>query len=351
MRVLRFTALVGIAFTLPSCGAEDVRYLFRAAYEEARILARRQSIEEVLINSGTDDATRAKLELTLAARAFAADGIGLEIGGSYESVADVDQDQIVHVVSAAHRDRLQAYTWWFPIVGHVPYRGYFHRDAAVALARELENDGYDTYVRQALAFSTLGYFDDPLLSHLLRYDDVNLVETILHELLHGDIYLRGQAAFNESFANFVGYRGAIAFFTAHGNEEAVVRAGDRWADALQFGAALSTISAQLETAYADGVSEEQRQRLFDEARASHVAMAWRTGDFDRFATDPLNNAVLLAKQIYFERLELFETVLHRFDGDLRRTVAWLSQAARSGAEDPYGAIERALEMPAMTPRQ
>jgi len=341
MNVPQVAALGCLLLAMQSCSAEDVGYVVRAAYEEARILARRQSIDAVLADADTDAETRAKLELTTQSRAFAESRLGLDVGGSYRSLAAVDQDQVVHVVSAAHRNRLEAVTWWFPIAGSVPYRGYFQRDAAVAFAESLEDEGYDTYVRRAVAFSTLGYFDDPLLSHLLRHRDEVLAETIIHELLHSTIYLPGHTAFNESFANFVGHRGAIAFFEERGAHDEAARARDRWADTLQFGEFLAGVLADLRSAYAREVTEDERAGLFDAARAGFHARTWRTTEYDRFASEPLNNAVLLARHVYFDRLELFEEVYQRFAGDLPATIAWIAQAARAG-DEPFDGVQSAL---------
>jgi predicted aminopeptidase len=333
-------AILGLV-ALSSCGGEDVRYVLRAAYEEARILARREPIAEMLADDDLDPATRGKLELVLATRTYARDRLGLEVGGSYGSVASIDQDQIIHVVSAAYRDRLEPYTWWFPIAGTVPYRGYFERSSAVDLAQALESEGYDTYVRRALAFSTLGYFDDPLPSHLLKYDDEELVETIFHELLHGTVYFGGHSAFNESFANFVGHRGAIAFFAERGRGDVARRATLRWEDSLQFSRVLAEILEELEKAYASGVSETDRARLFAAARERYAGRVWNTDEFDRFATGPLNNAVLLARHVYSDRLSVFEEVFGRFDEDLPRSIEWVTQAARS-SEDPFAGVAAAL---------
>jgi predicted aminopeptidase len=164
----------------------------------------------------------------------------------------------------------------------------------------------------------------------------------VHELLHGTIYIAGHAGFNESFANFVGHRGAIAFFDERGGQAEAARARDRWVDTLQFGALLAEILADLESAYARGITEEERQRRFEAARATYTARTWRTSDFDRFASEPLNNAVLLARHVYFDRLELFETVHRRFSGDLRQTIAWIARAARAG-DEPYEAVRKALD--------
>ncbi len=327
--------------TISACGAEDLRYIVRAAYEEARILARREPIQKIL-ETEPPGQRREKLELALATRAFARDRLGLNVGGSYASLAEVEASQVVHVVSAAHRDRLEAYSWWFPIVGRVPYRGYFRPQSARDLAASLDSEGYDTYVRRALAFSTLGYFDDPLLSNLLEREPADLVETIIHEVLHSTIYIPGHAAFNESFANFVGHRGAIEFFAMRAEPESSARALARWDDALQFARLLTEILNDLEAAYEGGVSERQRSDLFDAAQQKYRDGSWQTNDYGRFAEIPLNNAVLLARRVYFDRLPLFDLVFTRFDGDLTRSIDWISKAAKSSDDDPYTSIEKLL---------
>ncbi len=334
----RVVTPVILALCLSGCA--DLRYLARAAYEEARLLSRRQPIAAVL-SGEADETTRNKLELTLAARAFASARLGLEVGGSYTSVAEVDERHMVYVVSAAHRDRLEPYRWWFPIVGRVPYRGYFERSAARQLVAALERDGYDTYLRRALAFSTLGYFDDPLPSNLLKKDAATLVETILHELLHSTVYVSGQAAFNESVANFVGHRGAIEFFAERGDQPNADLLRARWADALTFAALLADGTAMLEDAYQRGVTEPQRQELFAAIRAHYDDFDWLTDDYEKMREAELNNAVLLARRVYFERLELFEEAHRRFAGDLERTLEWLIAVARSSSE-PYETLAASL---------
>jgi len=333
--VLAVLALCSL--TLCGCAAG---YVVRAAYEEARLLWRRQPIERVLAGD-IDGNTRAKLELTLAARRFAADDLDLDVGGSYASVATVDAGQVVHVVSAAPRDRLVPYTWWFPIVGRVPYRAYFDVADANALAADLERQGYDTYVRPAVAFSTLGWFDDPLLSTLLRYDDERLVETIIHELLHNTIYVPGQTAFNESFASFVGHRGSAQFFLARTDPQPAARAAARWADALTYSAFLAQLIAELQTAYAAGITPEQRAALFDRARAEFAAQHWQSDEYAGFEQAPLNNAVILHDQLYADRLALFEAAAGRHGGDLRATIAWI-RAQVHDQSDPFAALQAAL---------
>ena len=116
------------------------------------------------------------------------------------------------VLSAAYRDRLEAYRWWFPIVGRLPYKGFFKRDDALGRRDDFAARGFDTYLRPASAFSTLGWFNDPLLSTTVRADTALLVNTVIHELSHNTLFVAGNAEFSESFASFIGARGAEAFF-------------------------------------------------------------------------------------------------------------------------------------------
>lgn len=335
------TALLLCTLALPGCGAG---YIVRAAYEEARLLWRRQPIAEVL--AGDIDAdTRAKLLLTLDVRRFARDSLGLAAGGSYRTLATVDADQIVHVVTAAPRNRLVPYTWWFPIVGRVPYRAYFDPDDARDLAAELEGEGYDTYVRPAVAFSTLGWFDDPLLTTLLRYDRERLAETIIHELLHNTIYLPGQAAFNESYATFAGHRGAEAYFRARNEPEPADLAAARWADAIAFSSFLRRLTAELEATYAAGGDRDPVFQRFGQAFRSEP---WKTNEYAGFVETALNNAVILHDRLYADRLALFEQAFARSAGDLRLAVEWINAAVHAAA-DPFAALAAALAEPAAEP--
>src|SRR5206468_3838333 len=168
--------------------------------------------------------------LVLDARAFAGDSVGLKAKESFTTYSPLDRDTLVLVLSGAYRDKLKAYTWWFPVVGRVPYKGYFDFAAAKVAARDLEGRGFDVYLRPSPAFSTLGWFNDPLLSTSLRADTLDLANTVIHELTHNTFYAPGSAVFNESFAHFVGARGSAWFFRTRGSPVAADQADARWAD-------------------------------------------------------------------------------------------------------------------------
>ena len=316
-RVAALAAWVAIGLSLGGCATG---YVVRAAYEESKLLWRREPIATALRSDALDAATRAKLELVLAVRQFADAQLGLRVGGSYSSYAVVDGSQVLHVVSAAPRDRLVPYTWWFPIVGRVPYRGYFDPADAEALAAELRWEGYDTLVRPAIAFSTLGWFDDPLPSTLLQQDEARLAETVIHELTHNTLYVPSAAAFNESFATYVGLRGAEQFFAARGDAARAALCAARTADALTFSAFLAGAIARLDAAYARGIDPVARQELLVGVQRDAAGQQWLTGEYAGFWRRPLNNAVVVHDRLYADRLAAFEAAYAARDGDLRRTI-------------------------------
>jgi predicted aminopeptidase len=327
-------------------------YVLRGAWEEGKILSRRRPIVQVIADQRTTPETRAKLELVLAARGFARDSLGLRTGQSYTLYSEKKSDTLATVISAAYKDRFRAKTWWFPIVGSVPYKGYFHEEDARREAAKLEAQGFDTYMRPTSAFSTLGWFNDPVLSTLLRYDEVSLGNTVIHELLHNTYFAAGKISFNESLANFVGGRGAIEMFCRRDGPDAPTcrRARQEWDDDLVFGFFMSELIHDLESLYArTDITREQKLALRDEvfARAQRqfaqeVRPRLKVNTFGSFTREPLNNATLISRRIYYDRLDLFERVYERRGGDLRRTVADIIAAARANKSDPFAGVEGLL---------
>ncbi len=327
-------------------------YVIRAGLEEAKILRRRRPISEVVADAATAPEVRRKLQLVVQARAFAEDQLGLAADESYTTYSWVDSDTLLMVVSAARKDRFEPYLWWFPIVGHVPYKGYFDFERAYDEARKLAAKGYDTNVRPSAAFSTLGWFNDPLLNTLLRYGDVSLAGTVVHEITHNSLYLPGQAGFNESFANFVGDRGAAVFFCTREGEQdqRCTSARAVWHDNVIFGAALSDLVGRLERLYgrtdlssAQKIAERVHVfRDWADHYRSDVVPQLRTAAFRHYADEPLNNARLIGTRLYYQRLDLFDRVFERYRGDLRAAAHAIMDAARTNKDDPFGAVEGLL---------
>jgi predicted aminopeptidase len=326
--------LVLFAMLLSGCG--QPLYVARLGWTEAKILWRREPIREVIAEPGTDAGLRERLTLVLAAREFARERLGLQVGGSYGSYAVIaPEEATIHVVSAAYRDHLTSYTWWYPVAGRVPYRGFFDERAAQAEAARLARRDLDVDVRPAVAFSSLGWFADPLLSTMAQAEAVPLVTTVLHELFHQTLYVPGEPAFNESAATFAGGRGAVAFFCARDGTDAprCREAQLAWEATRARGRVLGRLADKLRRLYATHPAPTRRER----ARARLAAAAARTlerrglgGEDDVL---PPNNARLLGMLLYATRLDDFEALAPGAadPGPALRTLV----AAARGERDPF----------------
>ncbi|MBA3340267.1 MAG: aminopeptidase [Gemmatimonadaceae bacterium] len=323
-------------------------YLSRAGWEEGKILARRQPIAKLVNDRSIEPAVRRKLQIVLDTRQYAKDSIRLRTEESFTTYSKLDRDTLVLVLSAAYRDRLEPYTWWFPIVGRVPYKGYFDFGEARRAAKSLYDEGYDVALRPSGAFSTLGFFNDPLLSTTLSRDSLELVNTVIHEVTHNTFYAPDQAVFNESFASFVGARGAAAFFRSRGQNEAAAKVDAEWEDDKLLGAFWSALSQSLESAYARHPESKAarilaRDTVYLNARralVSDIGPRLRTISPLYVQSVPLDNASLLARRVYAKELDLFDAVYLREGRDLKRSIGRIIGLAKSGRSDPYAALRR-----------
>jgi predicted aminopeptidase len=316
---------------VPFLNGCSLGFIWQAAVGQVKLLARQQPVERVLQNGTLSEQERQKVRLILDVRTFAAAQLGLHGDGSYTTFVDVGGPYVSYNVSAAPKDALQPYVWWFPIVGRVPYKGYFKQASALREARQLKAKGYDTYVRGVRAYSTLGYFDDPILSSMLAYHDFVLMSTIIHELLHQTVWVKGSVSFNESLANFVGDQGTLLYLAQrHGADSPVYQHYlDLHADAEVFREYMQSIVARLEALYAQPLGREEklqrREELFADAKAAYpqVFPRMKTTAYQRyFERQTLNNAVMLSFRRYHQDTEFFETALAARNGDLRRFIAY-----------------------------
>jgi len=322
-------------------------YVLRAAYEEGKILWRRQPIAAYIEQPEVNPETQDKLKTVLLVREYARDVLKLNVGGSYASFSYVDRPDLTYVVIAAPKTELRPYTWWFLIVGNVPYKGYFAKQDAETEIERLKAKGYDTALRTSAAFSTLGWFDDPLLSHLLKYDKIGLAEVVFHELFHNTLYVSGQGAFNESVANFVGHHAAIDFFRAKFGADSAEhkRAIQWWSEEREFGAFIGEITRDLIELYQSEISRQDKLRLREEVFSrSRAEWARRIADrplhrFRGFSQQALNNAVLMHYVVYLKDLDLFELLYRSAGENLPKTIELLQQAAAKGG-DPFDAVRQ-----------
>ena len=347
-----FFALVAALFAgygTAYLASDDVRYLTRAGLEETRILQSRQPIAKLVRDPATDPALRQNLGLVLQTRDYAA-RLGLEAKETYTSYSDVGRDTLLLVLQAAPKDCICPHTWKYPIVGRIPYKGFFDPRAARREANRFTARGYDVYLRPSGAFSTLGWFEDPLLSTAISGDSVELAATVFHEIAHNTLYVKSATPFNESFAQLVGYRSAEAFFRERGDTTKARHAADRWHDEIVLGEYYSALVRRLDSVYAQrpdsAALEAGRREAADWARAQlmgPIGQRFRTFRVGRLAERPINNAQLIGSRLYRTRLDLFDRWYERHGRDVRRSVQAL-ETLMDGVEgdSAYARLDEAV---------
>jgi predicted aminopeptidase len=307
-------------------------------------------MEEALEDPALDPLEKEKLRLVARIKAFGERELGLNASDNYETVYLGGETNPVYTVTAARRTRLELVTWWFPVVGRMPYLGFFDPEKAAEKKRELEEEGLDVVVWPAEAYSTLGWFQDPVHRNLLGKDAVELTETLLHEMTHATLYAKGQPAFNESLATVVGKRGALAFMEETFGPESpeALKAAALVRDERRFSRHIDRLVSRLENLYESPISDAEkldlREEVFEEERGRFRALQQEleTDRFLGFGSGGTNNAYLLAVALYHQHYNLFESVLEarsgsipaalevfrglsREEGDLiHATEAWLS---------------------------
>jgi predicted aminopeptidase len=326
--LLQASSLALCVLLFNGCG---IGYLWHVTTGQLSLLSRQQPVDDVLHSTILNDQERQKIRLILAARTFAIDQLGMHASDRYTTFVQVDGPYVSYNLSAAPKDALKPYIWRFPIVGRVPYKGFFNKDKALREQQTLSKSGYDTYLRGVRAYSTLGYFDDPILSSMLQMHDFTLVNTIIHELLHQTVWIKGNVSFNESLANFIGEKGTIAYLARRYGEtsDELQHYRDMRADAAVFRAYMQTLIDRLEALYQQPLSVAEklnrREQLFATAKRNYptVFPHMKTPYYRRyFERQPLNNAILLSFRRYNRNTPYFEDMLAAHGGDVRRLIVY-----------------------------
>lgn len=285
------------------------------------LLSRRQPITGVLADPRTGADLRRQLERVLEARAFAVRTLHLPDNDSYSDYADLERPYAVWNVFATPEFSMAGKTWCYPFSGCVAYRGYFDEARARDHAADLKADGWDVHVGGVPAYSTLGWFDDPVLNTMLYGDEDRLTETLFHELAHQQLYVEGDTAFNESFASFVGEEGLRQYRAARGEPPPDTKAASRERQFLEL---LLAARARLEAIYAQPLNHEAmraaKQAEFSRLRTDYAALkkSWNGyAGYDGWFAGELNNAKLLPVGLYNQRVPEFAELFRAVGGDWR----------------------------------
>jgi predicted aminopeptidase len=283
-------------------------------------------------------------------RRFAMEELGLRESANYTRYVEIDRDYLAAVVSASARDSFTRHEWWFPVVGAVPYKGFFNPEDARKEAEKLRKKEKDVWVRGVDAFSTLGWFRDPLYSYMRDYPAHRLAELIIHELLHATVFLKGRVQFNEELAEFVGTEGGRLYIakTFGVDSEEYRRIMASKGDNAAYAAFIRGLINELEVLYAGGLGKEeklqQKEAIIQEAQKrfeENYDTLFQSDNYRGFAKLPVNNAYLELFRLYYEENHYFQDLYERSGRDLPRFIA--AAKTLKGRGDPKVQLEKALQ--------
>lgn len=319
-------------------------YYGQLAVGQLELLRQREPISGIVNDPQRDSQLRQRLNQALQARRFASTMLALPDNGSYRVYADIQRPYVVWNVFATEEFSVAPLTHCFPIAGCVAYRGYYQQGRARGAAALLEAEGYDTLVSGVQAYSTLGWFDDPLLSSMLHWDDERLAGLIFHELAHQQLYVAGDTAFNESFASFVEREGLRQWRASQGLPLSSDAVRDPYGDLSRL--ALAT-RERLAALYASDLSESEmrtaKREEFMRMRQAYRQLRdgpWKgDGRFDRWMAQPLNNASLVPFGLYDRWVPAFAALFEQAGSDWQRFYARVEAMGRLPADERKRLLE------------
>ena len=330
-----FLALVSLASCNPI-------FVMQAAYEQSKILVARKPLDEVIADPDTASDDKIKLLLVTKVREYT-ETIGLKPGSTFTTYTKLDKDPVAWVVSGSKKDSFTPYVWWFPIVGSIPYRGYFDKEDAIEASRELEGTGSETWVRGTAAFSTLGWFNDPLLSSTLKLSAVDVVNTVIHETVHSTLWIPGSVAFNESLANYVGNRAAVDFFTYLATaKESPVSEQQRqqfldqskieYSRELEISDIFAKLYDSLTVLYASNATSEEKIAQREEVLKQDLA-EFRIKYPGLPLLPKVNNAEIMQRKLYLTKLRDFDRLFVKAGSDWTKFMEQIKKIREEAGED------------------
>lgn len=337
--LFKFAMLLIISIALVSC--ETVSYYTQAARGQLAIVFGREDIRRLLSEDDLSPQLREKFSTLMQIREFAEQELLLPVGENYLSYVDLEREHVVWNVFAAPEFSTDPRNWCYPIAGCVSYRGYFSEQAALRYAQQLEEEGLDVYTGGVDAYSTLGWFEDPLLSSVIARADYQLAGLIFHELAHQVAYVSGDTTFNESFASAVEREGLRRWLLSSNQPETIdIAAADR-SRQQQFVSLVIKYRDKLADLYEEEMAAATMRRektaLQDQLREEYqlLKQEWQayTG-YDGWFSQPLNNAQLSTVASYNDMVPFFTELLQQSDGDMEefynevRRIAELSAGER-----------------------
>jgi predicted aminopeptidase len=310
---------------LVSC--DSLQFYTQAIRGQLSIASKRENIQSLVDDPATDAALRAQLETILEIRRFAETELALPVNNNFSSYVNIERPYVVWNVFAAPEFSLESDDWCFPVAGCVTYRGYFSEAAAENFAGNLETEGKDVYVGGVAAYSTLGWFADPVLNTVINRDEFRLAALIFHELAHQVVYIPGESEFNESFATAVELEGLRRWVEREGDRgassnrvESAIRENEHRQEFVEL---VQSYRPQLESLYKEAISTDEKKRakaaLIDQLREDYAVkkQQWQGYDaYDGWFVSEINNAKLNTVATYFNLVPAFDALLTSVNSSL-----------------------------------
>ena len=306
-------------------GCSTVGYYWQSAMGHMHIMWQRVDIDELLADDDFPDDQKASLALALKARRFASTELGLPDNDSYTQYVDTGQKYVVWNAFAAPEFSLKLKRWCFLFVGCVGYRGYYAESDAKQIAEDLAGQGYDTHVGGAIAYSTLGWFDDPVLNTFIHYPEANLAGLIFPELAHQQLYIKNDTAFNEGYASMIEIEGVRRWLLSHPESGDIERYRRYKQMRKHFVALVSSANDSLRELYASELPVDEKRatkrRIIEQLRQDYERRKSEIDGFkvyDKWFSKEINNARLASVATYEDYVPAFQQLLSEQSGDLER---------------------------------
>jgi predicted aminopeptidase len=317
------TSLLLTTIILPDRASAGAGYYSQAVFGHIDIYSKRKPIKKLIENPDTDKRLKKKLEMVVKIRRFSIDELSLPDNGSYRGYVSLKRKYVAWNAVAAGEFSVRPKRWCFPFAGCVSYKGFFKREKAEKFGDELREEGLDVAVLPVAAYSTLGWFDDPVLNTFIGWPDQNLAGLIFHELAHAELYVKHDSAFNESFAKVVEIEGVRRWLIKHGSPEQKEAYAKYQVRRDLFVDLVLKYRRRLAELYGSGAPAEDMRRekksILAQMLEEYVKREDEFGkmsEYRKIFFDDLNNAKLASVFTYYIYVPAFEAILRRENGDL-----------------------------------
>lgn len=334
---------------LSGCGS--VSYYTQLINGHYDLVKNEQAIEDILAEKKYDESVRKKLAIALEIREFASKELDLPDNDSYKTFVKLDRSYPVWNVIAAEKFSVKAKQWCFLIVGCINYRGYFNKQDAENKAKELAAKAYDTSVSPAAAYSTLGWFDDPLLSSMLYKEDAHLAGIIFHELAHQKVYIDNDSAFNEAFATAVELEGVRRWLLSRNDRQGMEKYRSYKLRQKQFNALLKETRARLQQLYSENstpetIKLERKQLIIRDMKSRYQVLKKQWNGYpgyDGWMSRDINNAHLALVATYHDLVPGFEQQLKMLNYNLPAFYAHVEELGDKSLKDRHQILRATIK--------